>query len=931
MRQLHEFSSKFFFIAILTVAIFCMLPCRTEAQRKPGRILTRPLTTAPLQVPTTPAQPRPNNADNNRVIAISGDSTQLSDSSRLLNDTLPGQRVDTFSLKLSKDTLDAPIHYYAEDSAVVLVQDKKILLYGKTKTEYKDIVLTAPQVELDNQTQVLTAYNKRDSTGTVVEEANFKQGENSFTSDTIRYNFKTQKGLTVNTITQQGEMFVHGKYVKKVNDKVTFVKEGLFTTCNLDEPHFAFKANKLKVINQKLAVSGPAHPEFEGVPVPIYLPFGFYPLSQGRHSGLLPPTFATNEQYGLGLEGLGYYKVMNDYWDVKVYGNVYSYGGWSANINPTYRKRYHYSGQFNFGLIRTKMNFKGDPDYFVNKAYSLNWNHSADSRARPGTSFSANVNASSTSYNKYVSNSPQINYQSLLGSSITYSKTWQDKPYNLTVSANHSQNNQLRLVSLHLPDVGFTVSTLYPFQSKESAGTKKWYEQLGIGYSGNFQNQVAFYDTAFKLRNLIDTLQWGARHSVPITLSLPPILGGAIVVSPSISYSQVWINQKFRRTWNPVTEKLDTTVTKGFYIDHQSSMGLSFSTAVFGTYQFKKSRIYAIRHVIRPSLSLNYQPDLSSKHYYTTQVDTSGYTARFSEFEGALYSGFGEGRYGGMSFNVDNNLEMKLRPKKSKAAVIDTTQIKEGNETPEFKKIRLIDGYGFSVSYNFFADSMKLSPVQFYFRTNLFDKINISANATMDPYQTDSRGRDIDKYAWSGGKFSPGRLTSGTISMSTNFQSKPKDDKKEQLKQQQVKNLRNDPALLADQQRLLDYMRQNPAEFVDFNIPWSVSLSYQLYFREQFKADYSGFEKIFTSSANFSGSFSLTPKWMFSMNGYYDFDTRSIQTFQMSISRDMHCWQLSINVTPVGPYRFFNFTLSPKSGILQDLKINRSRSYYVGY
>ncbi|HEY6502967.1 MAG TPA: putative LPS assembly protein LptD, partial [Chitinophagaceae bacterium] len=837
-------------------------------------------------------------------------------------------RVDTFSLKLSKDTLDAPVNYYAEDSAVVLIMQKKILLYGKTKTEYKDIVLTAPKVELDQQSQVLTAFNNRDSAGTVTEEANFQQGENAFTSDTIRYNFKTQKGLTVNTITQQGEMYVHGKYVKKVNDNVTFVKEGLFTTCNLDEPHFAFKSNQLKVINQKLAVSGPTHPEFEGVPVPVYLPFGFYPLSQGRHSGFLPPTFAANEQFGLGLEGLGYYKVMNNYWDAKVYGNVYSYGGWSANFNPTYRKRYRYSGALNFGLQRTKMNFKGDPDYLSNNSFTLTWNHSADSRARPGTSFSASVNASSTSYNKYVPNSPQLNYQTLMGSSITYSKTWQDKPYNLTVSANHSQNNQTGLINVSLPDLGFTVSTLYPFQPKESAGTKKWYEQLGIAYNGAFRNQLSFYDSAFKMRNLVDTLQWGARHAVPITLSLPPIMNGAIVVSPSISYSQVWINRKFRRTWNDSTDKLDSTITKGFYIDHQTAMGLSFNTALFGTVYSKKSRIYAIRHVMRPSVSVNYQPDLSSSHFYDMKVDTSGYIARFSEFEGALYTGYGEGRFGGLSFQVDNNLEMKLRPKKSKKENVDTTGEKEKEEFP---KIKLIDGFGFSTSYNFFADSMKLSPLQFYFRTNLFNKINISANATMDPYQTDARGKDINKYAWSDGKFDLGRITTGSVAISASFQSKAKDEKKEQQKQEQIKNLRSDPALLGDQQRLLEYMRQNPAEFVDFNVPWSLSLSYSLYFREQFKADYSGFEKIFSSSGNFSGSFSLTPKWMFTLSGYYDFEINQIQTLQMSISREMHCWQLSINVAPVGAYRYFNFSISPKSGMLQDLKINRSRSFYTGY
>jgi hypothetical protein len=921
MKQLREFRSKFFFIAILNVAIACISSHSSHAQRPTRPDFIRPLTKADTVKPKT-------NNENNRVVIVNeADTIPRSDSNLLSNDSLPRQKVDTFSLKLSKDTLSAPVKYYAEDSVVVLVLDKKIILYGQTKTEYTDITLTAPQVEIDQQTQVMTAFNKRDSLGDVIAEAHFQQGEDGFTSDTIRYNFKTQRGLTINTITQQDDIYVHGEIIKKVSDAVTYVKGALFTTCNLDQPHFAFKANKLKLINKKLAISGPAHPEFEGVAVPIYLPFGFFPLSQGRKSGMLPPTFATNEQFGLGLEGIGYYKVMNQYWDVKVYGNVYSYGGWSGNINPTYRKRYRYSGAFNFGLQNTKMNFKGDPDYFKNKSYTLTWNHSTDTRARPGTSFSASVNASSTTYNKYVPNSPALNFQNMLGSSITYSKTWSDqgnRNYNLTASANHSQNNQTRLVNLNLPDIGFSVSTIYPFEKVEGVGEKKWYEQVGIAYNGNFRNQLAFYDSAFKLRNLIDTIQWGARHSIPITLSLPPILGGAVMISPSVSYSQVWINQTFRRQWNPVAKKVDSTVTKGFFVDHQASFGLSFNTAVFGTYQFKHPRIIAIRHVIRPTLSMNYQPDLSGKHFYSSIVDTTGYTARFSEFDGALFSGFGEGRYGGFSFQLDNNLEMKVRPKKPKDGVeLDSATAAEP------KKIRLIDGYGLSTSYNFFADSMKLTPVQLYFRTNLFDKINITANATLDPYQTDDRGRDIDRLVWSDGKI--GRITTGSISMSTSFQSKPKDEEKEKQKQQQIDQLRNDPALIADQQRLLDYMRQNPAEFVDFNIPWSVNLSYSLFFREQFKADYSGFEKIFSSSANFSGSFNLTPKWNFSVNGYFDFETKKLQTFQLAISRDMHCWQMSINVTPVGPYRFFNFTISPKSGILQDLRINRSRSFFVGY
>ncbi|MFM2138542.1 MAG: hypothetical protein RJA57_849 [Bacteroidota bacterium] len=842
---------------------------------------------------------------------------------RMRSDTLrPGtadtsgtrEKVDTFSLRLSSDSLDAPVKYQADDSAVVLIKARKVLLYGKTRTDYKDITLTAPKVELDQGTQVVLAVNSKDSTGAVTETAHFKGGENEFTSDTIRYNFRTQVGLTRNTYTQQGEFLMIGQEAKKVNEDVTFIKRARFTTCMLDEPHFAFVTPKMKVVNKKLAVSGPAHIEFEGVPVPVYLPFGFYPLSQGRHSGFLPPRFSANEQFGLGLEGLGYYKVLSDYWDLKFYGNIYSYGGWSVNLNPTYYKRYRYRGSFNISLLNTKFNFKGDPDFLKNKSFAVNWNHSVDGKARPGTTFTANVNAGSTRYNQLVTNNTQQNFQNQLSSSIAYSKSWAGKPYNLTMSANHNQNNVTRLINVSLPDMGFTVNTLYPFQKKESVGTAKWYEKLGIAYNGAFRNQVSFYDTAFQFRKLLDTLQWGAQHNFPVTLALPPILGGALIVSPGVSYSQVWVQQKLRRRWNTAAQKADTTVTKGLFTDHQLSFSLSFNTALFGTLQFRKSRLMAIRHVVRPSLSMNYRPDLSGKHYYTDTL-ARGYAGRFSEFAGALYPGYAEGRTGGIGFQLDNNLEMKWRSRK------DTGE-------SAIKKVRIIDGYGLTTGYNFLRDSMKLDLISLYFRTTLFEKINITANSVLNPYQTNAIGQDIDRYVWQDGKFKLGRLTAGSVSMSANFKSKPRDPKKEEQRKKQAEmNLMGDPTLIADQQRLLDYMQRNPAEFVDFNIPWSLNVGYSLSFNTLFQPQTQRFTTQFRQNVNFNGSFNLTSKWNFSVNGFYDIDTKSLQMFQMSIAREMHCWQLSIDVTPVGLFRFFSFSVSPKASVLQDLRINRTRSF----
>lgn len=905
MKQLYKFKLNYFFAGILMAVILSTLTWKTSA----GYIHTADFR-RPLTIPCDTTKPILKTDSLKNIINVFVDTTKppAKDSS------VVKEKIDTFSLKISKDSLDAPLNYAAEDSVVVLIQDKKIILYGKTKTVYKDITLTAPRVELDQQTQVVTAVNRKDSTGEVLETAHFKSGDNEFTSDTIRYNFRTEVGLTKNTYTEQGEFLVISDDAKKVNENVTFIKRARFTTCLLDEPHFDFVTPRMKVVNKKLAVSGATHLEFEGVPIPIYLPFGFFPLSQGRHSGFLPPQFTNNEQYGLGLEGLGYYKVLSDYWDVQVRTNIYSYGGWAASVNPTYRKRYRYSGAFTLSMQRTKQNFKGDPDFSNNKTYSVSWSHSVDSRARPGTVFSANLNASSTKYNRYVSNDPYLNFQNQQGSSIAYSKSWAGKPYNLTVSANHDQNNLTHIIRISLPDVGFAVSTLYPFEKKEAVGTGKWFEKLGVGYNGNFRNQVSFYDTAVKFRDLLDTMQWGAQHNFPITVALPPILGGAVIVSPGITYSQVWIAQKFIRSWDTVNKKRDTTITKGFFLDHQASFSLNFNTAIFGMYQFKKSRIVAIRHVIRPTVSMNYKPDLSKAHYYKTHVDTTDYLQEFSEFDGALYAGYSKGRTGGLGFQLDNNLEMKWRARK------DTGE-------NAIKKIKLIDGYGFSGSYNFLADSMKLSRFNLYLRTTLFEKISINVNGILNPYQTNERGNDIAKYAWQGGKFKLGRLTAGNISISSSFKSKAKDPKKEEERKKQVQERLNDPNLIADQQRLMDYMQQNPAEFVDFNIPWQVSFGYSLSFYDRLKSDYSGFERDFASNVNFNGSFNLSPKWNFSASGYYDFDTRKLQTFSMSISREMHCWQMSINITPVGLYRFFSFSISPKASVLQDLKVNRSRSF----
>ena len=848
-------------------------------------------------------------------------------------DTTKIQKVDTVRLKLSKDSISFPVEHKAEDSMVLEVDSKKVLLYGKGEIKYDDIQLNAPKIEYDQQTQFVTAKMGRDTAGLVAGMAKLKQGETVTVSDSLRFNFKSQKGLTYSSFFQQEEFFNFAQKVKKIDPETFYAQNGRFTTCNLDTPHFAFRFSKAKFINKKLVVTGPVHPEFEDVPLPIYLPFGIFPMKKGRQSGFIPPQFTVNENFGVGLEGFGYYKVINDYLDAKAWFDLYSYGSWRANLSPSYRMRYRYNGSFNLSFQNTKFAFKGDPDFKKNKSFFITWSHSMDSKARPGVSFSASVNAGSSKYLSLVPNGALVNpgfsgnvqgggsymqpmnFTNQLSSTISYQKSWAGTPFNLAVNLNHNQNTATRVVNLNLPDIAMVMNTIYPFQPKESVGASKWYEKLGIAYSGNYKGQISFYDTAFRFRQLIDTFQWGASHDIPITLSLPSL--GPLQVAPNFSFRERWFAQKFYRKWNPQTEKLDSSIEKGFYAAREMSMGLSFSTAVFGTYQAKNkdARVQAIRHVMRPQFGINYKPDLMKPYYFRQQVNKQGDKALMSVFDGSIFGPFSSEENGGIGFGIDNNIEMKVRSK------TDTGEA-------ELKKVKLLDGFGISGGYNFLADSFKLSTFNLYARSTLFEKINITANATLDPYKTDPRTQyRKNEYAWQGGKFTPGSITSGSVNISTSFQSKKKDDKDKKTDAKSD----DDPANNLTQEQMmqqLDYIRRNPAEFTDFNIPWSLSFSYSLSFAKMLKPDYT-YKTELTSNFNFNGDFSLTPKWKIGANGYYDIKTMKLQSLTTFITRDLHCWQMSINVTPIGLYRFFNISINPKSGLLRDLKINRTRYFYT--
>ena len=502
-------------------------------------------------------------------------------------------------------------------------------------------------------------------------------------------------------------------------------------------------------------------------------------------------------------------------------------------------------------------------------------------------------------------------------SSITYSKVWKDKPFNVSVSANHNQNTTQRLININLPDIAFNVNTQYPFRRKEVVGELKWYENIGLALNTNVRSLSSFYDTARNIgRQLVEKWQWGASHNVPLTLSLPQV--GPFQISPTVSYQERWYQEKFVKSWNAADKKMDTAIRKGFYSARDMNFGVGVTTRIFGMYTFRKrSKVQAIRHEIRPSLSANYKPDFTGKAYYTTQVDTLGNAFRYSVFERSIYGVFTEGKFGGINFGIDNNIQMKVRNKK------DTGEA-------SLKKVSLLDGFSINGSYNFMAKSFRLSPFSLSARSNLFDKINITANAILDPYLTDTLGRQVDKYVWSE-KFSVGNLTSGSVSLQSSFRGGDKSKSTAGTGQQNSMLQQGYDANgypLDEYQQEAAYISNNPGEFADFSIPWSIDLSYSLRFSRVRRPDNKGFTTAFNQDVNWNASVNLTPKWKLGVNGFYNISEKELGTISMYLSREMHCWQMAINISPVGKFRFFNISISPKSGMLRDLKVNRTRYFY---
>ncbi|MDI9337994.1 MAG: putative LPS assembly protein LptD [Alphaproteobacteria bacterium] len=848
------------------------------------------------------------------------DSNKVLGDTNVITDTLALLDTNTQISNISSDSLDQKIDYSAEDSVVINLKDYQFKLYGKSKTKYGETDLNANTIIFYQKKQTLEAYGTTDSTAQdLLNNPTIVDKDITSISDTILYNIKTGKGLTKNTYFQQGEIFIHAESMKKVSPTDYYAKKVNFTTCNLDHPHYSFGSSKSKLINKKLGLANATFPEVEGVKIPVALPFIIYPIvNSNRQSGFSLPAINENQRYGFGLEGGSYYKVINDNIDLKLTTNLYLYGSVQTSLGGNYDYRYRFKGGFllsyNYDRIRNTT-YTSSQEFFNSSSFGIRLNHNLDPKVRPGITFSSNINFQSSNLNQsQVSNLNSI-YQSQAQSSVSFNKSWDDLVL-LNLSLNHNQNNATHNYNFTLPSISLTLQPQYPFQ-KKNATSPKWYEKLSLGYTGTFLNNFQYNDTLPNIGNQISkNIRWQATHNVPLQLTLPQL--GPVTVSPFINYSENWAGSGIRQKWTRL-KRADTTMSydtlianleSGLIRQPSVSLGISLSTRLFGTFLFDSSkRVLGIRHQLTPSLSFSYTPDVSKPFVYKVQVDTMGRVQTFSLLTG---SAINPGQQGNISFGLDNFIEAKVRD------YSDSTKI-------AYKKVKVIEGFGITGSYNLLADSFALSPLSIYFRTTLFKTLSLNAGATLDMYKTNAFGYRVNTYNidFKNGKF--GRFTNAFLNVSTSFSSK-KDD--EESNKNNTTSNQDNIITPDDQLRQQQNAYSNPQDYLDFKTKWNLNLSFGINYTNSLTPNFSQQINTVTANTNISGDFSITEKWKIGASVYIDLTPFQLGNLQLTISREMHCWQLSITAIPFGYYKNISIIFQPKSQLLRDLKINRTRTYY---
>ena len=855
-------------------------------------------------------------ADTAAAVAVAADTVATD------VDTLTLQVADTVR-RAKKAGLDKPISGKASDSLYYDLRNKMVYIYEQGDVSYGDMNLKADFMNINLDNKNIYAYGKADTVdgAPVMTRPVFTQGTTTLNMDTITYNIESQRAKIKSIATQQGDGWLVGTSVKKMEDNTINIEGGMYTTCDqTDHPHFYLAMTKAKVIPGKKAITGPAYLVMEDVPIYFLgVPEGFFPLNTGPKSGILMPTYGEEATRGFYIRGLGYYFTLSEHMDLALTGGIYTLGSWEANVRSRYIKRYKYSGNLNFDFSSVKSGDKGDADYIKQNTFKLQWTHSQDAKANPGSTFSASVNLASSGYSKYSANTLNDMLSTQTNSSISYSKNWAGTPFSLSMNMAVSQNSQTKAISVTLPTVSFNVSRFYPFKRAVKIGKDRWYEKISMSYSGKLTNSVSATESDIFSRQTLDNMRNGVQHTIPVQASFNVF--NYINITPSFNYNERWYFKKVDRQWNPETntaEELDPQY--GFYRLYDYTTALSFSTTLYGMWQvrekYKNFKLQAIRHTFSPSISFSYAPDFSNQKYgyfKTVQSDSTGRTTVYSPFADNAYGTPSQGRSMAMSFSLSQSLEAKVLSKR------DSTGI---------KKISLIDDFSISGSYNFLADSMKLSNISLSLRSTFSGKIGINLRATLDPYEVSPEGIRYNKLTWRRGNL--GRIINTGWSFGYSFKSR------DNTKQPAINDINSvppeymnpfyDPYGTMDPVLRRQYMAN---AYYDFSLPWNIGFNYAVNYSVSYVNNgTTGIRRNITQTIGFNGSITFSPKMAATFSGGYDIATNKLTTSSISITRDLHCWQMSFSWIPFGYYKSWSFHIGVKAASLQDLKYDKSQSMY---
>lgn len=854
---------------------------------------------------------------------------------------------DTTKFKLSPDSayatpvkkpglVDADIIYSAEDSIVGSIASNIIELYNKAQVEYQDIKLRAGYIRINFEANEMYASGLEDTAGVERQKPIFTEAGKDYRANNMRYNFNTSKAKLKKIITSEGEGFLHGQEVKKLENETFYIRNASYTTCSHEVPHYRIVTPQAKVISNEKIVTRFAYLELLEVPTPLVLPFGFFPTTSERQSGILIPSYGSSQFRGFFLRDGGYYWAVNDFMDLSMRGDIYTQGGFAVNAQSSYRKRYKYNGNLNLDYDRLKFG-REEFDEFVGAAFqnqtnfSVRWSHNQDPKAHPTNRFSANVNIASTNYNQVTQTQPQNVLQNRLNSSISFSKRWQGKPFNFNATLRHSQNNQTQQLNLTLPQFNFSVNRFSPFERAAAAGSKKWYEKLNMSYTLNGQNRIqTTMDSTNIIKDIFTEGRAGLQHTIPISANYK--LFNFVVFSPSLNFTERWYPNKLEYSFDSRENEVLVDTVGGFFANRDFNFNTNFSTNLYGTWR-SNGFLKALRHKMTPSIGFSYRPDFSTDfwgYYQNVQIDSLGNFEKRNQFSNGVYGSASRGTQGNINFNLQNTLEAKVKDEKDSSGV---------------KKISILERLSLSTSYNMAAEEFQWSNLQLSASSTLLNRlVNINYNAALDFYgvEEDTAGNfeRVNEFALKVNG-TPFRLLNQSLSMGLNINAKTfKSDKTKKPKKENRYADLDEPAPPDNDSKESkekpqgeddayessigitggdkNYYRQR--EYSDFNLPWSLRVNYNLNDNRSLNG-----ENTISQALRFSGNLDFTKNWKLGFSSGYDLKQKQFTFTNMNFTRELHCWVMTFSWVPFGFQQSYVLTIRVRSNILSDLKIDRRR------